>query len=64
MGVSKMSTVKRENVVKLAKAKWEDEGELEIDDSALISVSMEDDGSIRGAYVQAWVWVDLTPKEE
>lgn len=35
-----------------ARTKWEEEGECEIDDLAVVSVS--EDG---GAYVQAWVWV-------
>lgn len=33
------------------------DGELEIDDYADVSLSMED-GKVQGAYVQAWVWVD------
>ena len=35
-----------------AKARWEREGEIEIDDEAAVSIG--DDG---GAYIQAWVWV-------
>ena len=35
-----------------AKEKWEREGEIEIDDEAVVSVSSDN-----GAYVQAWVWV-------
>lgn len=35
-----------------AKVQWESEGEIEIDDDAVVSTSKE------GAYVQAWVWVD------
>ncbi|MBS1722524.1 MAG: hypothetical protein JSS66_05895 [Armatimonadetes bacterium] len=31
------------------------EGELEVDDEAIVSMAEE---SPRGAYVQAWVWVD------
>ena len=36
----------------MARAEWEKDGEIEIDDDAVISES--EDG---GAYVQAWVWV-------
>lgn len=39
---------------KAAKSQYHSEGQVEIDDDALVSESEE------GAYVQAWVWV---PKE-
>ncbi len=40
-----------------AKTVWQKEGEVEIDDNAVVSVSDDD-----GAYVEAWVWVsDSTP---
>ena len=39
-----------------AKELYHDEGEIEVDDNALVSAG---DGD--GAYVQAWVWV---PSEE
>jgi len=35
----------------LAKEKWAEDGECEIDDTAVVSISKS------GAYVQAWVWV-------
>jgi len=38
-----------------AKAAFHDEGTLEIDDEAPVSLSEENRG--KGAYVQAWVWV-------
>jgi hypothetical protein len=38
-----------------AAEKYEDEGTLEIDPTAIVSIS--DDGETQGAYVQAWVWV-------
>ncbi|MCP4900088.1 MAG: hypothetical protein GY906_24220 [bacterium] len=38
-----------------ADARWNCDGEIEIDDDAVVSVS--DDP---GAYVQAWVWVDAS----
>jgi hypothetical protein len=38
-----------------AKAQYEDEGSIEIDDDALISRAKPN--SDKGAYVQAWVWV-------
>jgi len=44
--------------VDLARQKWQKEGEIEIDDNAVVSIS--DDG---GAYVQAWVWV-YDPQED
>jgi hypothetical protein len=37
----------------LAKAKFQDEGSIEIDDNARIA-----QGAACGAYVEAWVWVD------
>jgi len=40
---------------KAAKAKYQDEGTLEIDDNAIVSLC--DDSNAGGAYVQAWVWV-------
>jgi hypothetical protein len=43
----------------LARAKWAEEGELEIDDNAPVSLGPDNEG----AYVQAWVWVDK-PEED
>lgn len=37
----------------LAREQWHRDGEIEIDEDAVVSVSDDD-----GAYVQAWVWVD------
>ena len=43
-----------------ARAQYEDEGTIEIDDTAVVSR-----GSDNGAYVQAWVWVeDDHPSDE
>jgi len=36
-----------------AKALYHDEGEIEVDDNALVST-----GADNGAYVEVWVWVD------
>lgn len=47
----------------LAKQTYAEDGILEIDDDAPVSVS-EDRQGVRGAYVQAWVWVDAPPKED
>ena len=41
------------NLLEAARKLKEEEGELEIDDNAVISR-----GSDGGAYVQAWVWID------
>lgn len=41
-------------IIKEAKRLYDDEGTLEIDDNAKISIA---DGESDGAYVQAWVWV-------
>lgn len=46
-------------VIELARAEHQRDGEVEIDDSAIISYS--DDG---GAYVGAWVWVTLDEVHE
>ena len=39
--------------VKRAQKLYQDDGEVEVDDGAVVSR-----GSDMGAYVQAWVWVD------
>lgn len=52
----------------LAKAKWHDEGECEVDDNAPVSIidaaSLEPGELVTGAYVQAWVWVDFPEPQE
>ena len=46
--------------IEAARAQYEDEGTIEIDDNAVVSR-----GSDNGAYVQAWVWVeDDHPSDE
>jgi hypothetical protein len=35
------------------------DGELEIDDEAIVSISEDD-----GAYIQAWIWVELPHEDE
>lgn len=47
----------------MAQARYGDEGALEIDDGAVVSIS-EDQKGPRGAYVQAWVWVDFPSEED
>jgi len=49
---NKKFPVLNDKIRQACKAKWEDEGELEIDDDAIVSVSE------RGAYVSVWIWVD------
>lgn len=46
-----------DDIRKAAKAQYHEDGSVEIDDDAKVSV-VED-----GAYVQAWVWV-ATPKPQ
>jgi hypothetical protein len=41
----------------LARDQWQEEGEVEIDDDPVVSMS-EDGEEVAGAYIQAWVWVD------
>lgn len=48
-----MSTQSPEWYITVARARYHRDGEIEIDDGAV--VSMGDDA---GAYVAAWVWVD------
>jgi hypothetical protein len=43
-------------MVAAARAQFHDEGTIEIDEDA--PVSRAADNCDRGAYVQAWVWVD------
>jgi hypothetical protein len=45
----------------LARDQWQEEGEVEIDDDAVVSMSEEGE-EVTGAYVQAWVWVE-NPKQ-
>lgn len=49
-------TENRPALVAMARDKWEESGQIEIDDDALIS-----EGEDPGFYVQAWLWVE---KEE
>lgn len=44
----------------IARQNYEKDGEIEFDDDAKVSVSRNDEGNVRGAYVQAWVWVEFT----
>lgn len=44
--------------IRLAREEWQEDGSIEIDDDAVVSISS--DG---GAYVQAWVWV-YAPEED
>lgn len=48
-----INTEQAESFRALASQQYEREGELEIDDDAVVSVGPDSDG----AYVQAWVWV-------
>lgn len=43
-----------------AKEKWAEDGECELDDDAVVSLSESNlyPSGIAGAYVQAWVWID------
>ena len=46
----------RQKYVAEARKRYQDAGQIEIDDNAKISISSAD----KGAYVQAWVWVYKT----
>jgi hypothetical protein len=53
---TKLSAAARKEAIRdLARDKYARDGELEIDHGAKVS-----EGSDDGAYVQAWVWVDLS----
>lgn len=58
----------RRALVRLAHAAYHDEGNVEIDAAAVVSLSEKDDaGRWASAYVQAWVYVefgDLLPEPE
>lgn len=55
----KLKTKARE----IATQQYHEDGHCEIDTDAKVSLSYEEEtGEVQGAYVQAWVWVDL-PKE-
>jgi hypothetical protein len=44
-----------DRIRELAVEKWEKEGTVEFDDYPTVSLDLEK----KGAFVQAWVWVDL-----
>lgn len=44
--------------IKAARSNYSDEGTIEFDAIPAVSWVGDDDGD-RGAYVQAWVWVDV-----
>jgi hypothetical protein len=48
--------------IEAARADYQRDGEIEIDDDAVVSRNDDPDGS-HGAYVQAWVWV-YDPEED
>lgn len=50
-----VSPTEAEAYIAAARAQYEDEGRIEIDTNAQISIDPEADPA--GAYVQAWVWV-------
>lgn len=50
-----------ERIRELAKSQYHREGECEVDDNAQVSLC---EGGDPGAYVQAWVYVDLAEEEE
>lgn len=47
-----------------AKRTYEKEGSIEFDDDATVSVSLDHDGNVQGAYVAAWVWVEFTANQK
>ena len=46
---------RRFGIIELARQQRQEEGLVEIDDSAVLS-----EGNDNGCYVQAWVWVDFS----
>jgi hypothetical protein len=60
---SGLDCAERENIAEarsLAIQQYAKDGEIEIDDDAEVSVSLDAEGNPTGAYVQAWVWVEFT----
>lgn len=47
-----LTKAQRESYIRRAKEQYEEEGSIEIDDHAKLSV-----GGEKGCYVEAWVWV-------
>jgi len=45
-------------LIETARAQFEREGELEIDDNPKISTASDVEEEIIGSYVAAWIWVD------
>lgn len=52
--VCKGATERNARIVALARESFHRDGEIEIDDGAQVS-----EGGGNGAYVSAWVWIDL-----
>ena len=48
----------------IARQVWHKDGEIEIDDDAEVSMSLNPEGNPTGAYVQAWVYVEFTANKE
>ena len=60
---NKLSRALEQEYWERAYQKWHDEGEVEIDDNAKVSLAMDENGVV-GAYVQAWVWVAAPEKPD
>jgi hypothetical protein len=54
IGISAKPTFTDEGAVNAARDEWHRDGAIEIDHDAAVSI-----GYLNGAYVEAWVWVDL-----
>lgn len=53
----KISRARQRRAVKLAREQYEDEGHIEIDDDAKVSVAPKPDERDEGYYVSGWLWV-------
>lgn len=51
---TKKEKVRNDQIREFAKTMYEDEGDLEIDETAVVS-----EGNDNGAYVQMWKWIDF-----
>lgn len=52
-----MKNPEPKKIIKQAQKQYHEEGRIEIDDGARISIAGKDP---QGAYVEAWVWIDFS----
>jgi hypothetical protein len=62
-----MTSAASENEIEarsIASQLYAKDGEIEFDDDAKVSLSLDDEGNVQGAYVQAWVYAEFTANQK